>query len=116
MIFSKEFIAEKFQEKVGEIISQIFPFETNEKPGEVSSGKNMIISYYQYFDLKSEEIKDLKVKALNEINEVCFAEDNLGIYPNSEKINNCIQNIQTKHLGKVLDSRNLYFGNGNFYF
>lgn len=116
MIFNKEFVIEKFQEKVTNVVSQIFPFETNEKPGEVSSGRNLVQSYYQYFDLRSEEAKDLMLKARREINDVCFKDENLGVYPNSEKIQNCVHAVETKYMEKLLDNRNLYFGNGKYKF
>lgn len=113
MIFNKEFVVEKFHDKVNDVISYLFPFETRDKPGEISSGKNLVISYYQYFDLRSEEAKDLMFKARKEINDVCFKDENLGVYPNTEKINNCVHAVETKHMGKLYDNRNLYFGNCN---
>ncbi len=114
MIFNKEFVVDKFQDKITKVISQIFPFETNDQPGEISSGRNLVHSYYQYFDLRSEEAKDLMFKARNEINDVCFKDQNFGVYPNTQKIENCVHAIETKHMGKLLDNRNLYFGNCNY--
>ncbi len=116
MIFTKEFVVDKFVEKINNNLIQVFPFENSDKTGEISSGRNMIMSFFQHFDLKSEEVKDLMAKARKEINEVCLKEENLGIYPNTEKVNNCIKSIETKHLGKVYDNRNLYFGNGKKYY
>jgi len=121
MIFNKEFVVDKFHDKINELVTNIFPFETNDKPGEISSGKNMILSYYQYFDLKSEEAKDCMFKARKEINDVCFKDENLGVYPNTLKIENCIHAVEIQHLGKLYDNRNLYFGNSKknlvfFYF
>ena len=54
-------------------------------------------------------------KARKEIDTTCFKDENLGIYPNTEKINNCVHAIENKHMGKLYDNRNLYFGNGNFF-
>lgn len=111
MIFNKEFLVEKFEEKVNGIVAYIFPFETMDKPGEINAGKQIVMSYYQYFDLRSEEAKDLMVKARKEIDDVCFKEENLGIYPNTQKIENCIRAVEVKHMEKLYDNRNLYFGN-----
>ena len=115
MIFTKEFVVEKFQEKINDLILKNYPFQTNDVAGEVSSGKNMFISYYQYFDLKSEETKDLMLKSRREINEKCLTQENMGVYPNTEKIDNCIKSVENKFLGKLYDNRNLYFGNGKIF-
>ncbi len=112
MIFDKEFLVDKFSEKVDNDLYQIYPYDTLDKPGEVSSGRNMVSTYHQYFDLRSEEAKDRMFNARKEITNECFKEENLGIYPNQGKIDECIRRIEVKHFGKYLDNRNLYFGNG----
>jgi len=113
MIFNKEFVVNGFQEKIDNLLHKLSPFETHDKPGEISAGRNMLISYYQYFDLRSEETKDLMFKARKETLETCLKDDNLGVYPNTDKINICIQAVENKHIGKLYDNRNLYFGNCN---
>ena len=116
MLFSKEFLVQKFNEKINKEALSTHPFETHDQHGEISDGKASLISYHQYFDLRSEEAKDAMLKSRKESTETCFNDNDMGIYPNSEKIENCLENAKIKNFGKFVDNRILYFGNSRNYF
>ncbi len=113
MLFTKEFLVQKFNEKIDNQVQITYPFETNNQPREVSDGRAELITYNQYFDLKSEDAKQAMYKARKEALDTCFQEKDTGVYPNNDKIQSCIENTKIKNFGKFEEHRILYFGNGN---
>jgi hypothetical protein len=112
MIFNKEFITENFEEKVREMLHKAHPYQTLFKQGEKSPYETYIQNYFTFYDLESEKMKDKKYLANLEISENCYKPDYLDIYPNTSKINQCIKDIDAKHLGKYDLKRDVFFGNG----
>ena len=55
-------------------------------------------------------------KARKEAVDKCFEESDMGIYPNSEKIDNCVENARRKNLKTFDEHRILYFGNCNIFY
>lgn len=115
MLFTKEFLVQKFNEKMTRESYKLHPYESNNQPGEISDGQAEIISYNQYFDLRSEEAKDAMLKARKEALDTCFEEKDMGIYPNKEKVNRCLDNTKAKNFRKFDEHRILYFGNCNYF-
>jgi hypothetical protein len=116
MLFTKEFLVEKFEEKIDGEVLKSHPFITNDQPGEVSDGKAELMTYHQYFDLRSEDAKNAMYNARQEALNTCFEDKDMGVYPNSEKIKNCIENAKMKNFGKFEENRILYFANCKIFF
>jgi hypothetical protein len=112
MIFNKEFISQNFEEKVKAHVYQIHPFETHYNDKEKSPLEAYMQSYFTFFDIESDKMKEKRYQANVEITENCYKPEYLDVYPNSSKINQCIRDIEYKHLGKYNEKRDVFFGNG----
>jgi|LauGreDrversion4_2_1035121.scaffolds.fasta_scaffold457524_1 hypothetical protein len=116
MIFPKSFLAEQLESKVKRNYRSLQPFETVHDTYESKNPLEFVVSYYySTFDLKSNEMKDKVYNARKEIVDSCFNEADLGITPNSMKIQECIKRVNYKHYGSQLERREVYFGNSNLF-
>lgn len=111
MIFPKQLLNEQLELKFSKEFEGVHPFKTVYKDGEKSFYQLYIMNFHTFFDLKSNEMKNLMFNARKEINEKCFKEEHMDIYPNEKKIEQCIRNTELKYLGKHFNKRNVYFGN-----
>lgn len=116
MLFPKQLLADSLELKYNKEFRNVHPWETAYAEGDKSPFEQFIANFYTFFDLKSTELKSLKQKARLDAVDQCFDKIDLSSYPNEEKINSCIKNLENKHLGKYYDKRSVYFGNGNFYY
>ena len=111
MIFPKQFLAEAIDRKVQKTSQASHPWETIYKNGDKSPFELVLLNYYTFFDLKSQEMKDSVFASRNEISNTCFSDDVMDAFPNVEKIEECIKRVNDKHYGKQFDKRNVYYGN-----
>ena len=116
MIFPKQFLVESLDRRTKQSVHQIHPYETHFTEKDKSPAEIIMSNYYTFFDKKSEEMKDLMFQARNEIAEKCFTPDVMDVYPNSFKIEQCINNTEAKYIGKYYEKRNTFFGNSNHHF
>lgn len=112
MIFPKHVIAESLDFKLKKQFQEIHPWETAFKEGDKSPFEHYIMNFYTFFDLKSNPMKDLMYQARKEAVKDCFNKPDMSLYPNEEKIRNCVSNAANKRLEPYYNKRNLYFGNG----
>jgi hypothetical protein len=112
MIFNKQFIAQNFEEKIKKEFQKVHPWETTTQEGEKTPYELFLQNYYTFYDLESDKMKEKRYQTNLEITENCFKQDYLDVYPNEEKINQCIREVENKHLGKLLEKRDVFFGNG----
>src|SRR5690349_18378118 len=111
MIFTKQFLADAMEKKNEKAFIEIHPWETSFKNGDKSPFELILMNYFTFFDLKSNEIKNAFYNARKEIVSSCFNNDNMDVFPNGDKIEECIKRVNHKHYGKYFDNRNVYFGN-----
>ena len=111
MIFPKTFLAEAVSKKTSQAVHNAHPYETHYQNGDKSPAELISLNYITFFDLRSNELKDLVVQARRDIVNNCFKEENMGVFPNVDSIEDCIKRTNIKHYGKHLDRRNVYFGN-----
>jgi hypothetical protein len=114
MIFPKQYLLDSLDRRYKKNLHSIHPYETYFTDADKSPAEILIINYFTFFDKKSDEMKNLMLQARIEITEKCFTDDVMDVYPNSMKIDQCIKNIEVKHLGKYYDKRNIFFGNSNY--
>jgi hypothetical protein len=116
MIFPKSFLAEQLESKVQSNYRKLQPFQTvHDENGIKNPLEFVVMNYHTSFDLKSNEMKDKVYNARKEIVDTCFNEADLGLTPNSLKIQECIKRINYKHYGNLFERREVYFGNSKFY-
>lgn len=111
MIFTKQFLAESLDKKYKKTLQSHHPFKTQYNQDEKSPAEMLIMNYYTFFDLKSNETKELAYKSRKEIVDKCFREEVMDVYPNSGKIDECIKKTNYQHLGKYFNAREIFFGN-----
>jgi hypothetical protein len=115
MLFNKQFIAESFENKLKKHFYEVHPYKTVFKEGEKSNYELFIMNYFTFFDMESQNMKAKRAQVNQEIAANCFNDDVMDTYPNVLKIEQCIRNIEIKHLGKYYDKRDVFFGNGIYY-
>ena len=115
MLFPKQFIAENFELKLKKKFREVHPYKTFFKEEEKSNFELFLLNYYTFFDLESENMKEKKYQNNKKISETCFREDYIDVFPNVEKIEQCIRNTELSYLGKYNEKREEFFGNGKYY-
>ena len=112
MLFSKQFIAEKFDLMLNKKFYEIHPYKTYFKEGEKSNFELFLLNYYTFFDLESENMKNKKYESNKKISDNCFKDEFMDVFPYIEKIDQCITNTELSYLGKYNQKREEFFGNG----
>ena len=110
-MFPKQLLADSLELKYKREFNNVHPWETAYVEGDKTPFEQIIMNFYSFFDLKSQELKSLKQKVKFEAVDLCFNKIDLNSYPNEDKINHCIKNIENKYLGKFYNKRNIFFGN-----
>jgi hypothetical protein len=116
MIFPKQFLAEVLENKYKKNIYQSHPWESHFKGVDKSPAELIVSNYFTFFDQKSTEMKNLMYQARKEIVKKCFNKEVMDVYPNTDKINQCVHNTEVQFLGKHYDLRNVFFGNSKLNF
>jgi hypothetical protein len=111
MIFPKQYLAEALEKKYKNYFHHVHPYKTIYRDDEKNPYDIVIMNYYTFFDLKSNELKDLTMKSRKEIVDNCFNQDVMDTYPNTEKIEQCIKKINYKNYGKYFNAREVFYGN-----
>jgi hypothetical protein len=111
MIFPKQFLADALEKKNQKVFNQLHPWETRYNNGDKSPFELVLMNYFTFFDLKSNEVKNAFYNARKEIASSCFNSESMDVFPNTGLIEECIKRVNNKHYGKFLDKRNVYFGN-----
>jgi len=111
MIFPKQYLSDALDKKYKQTLYKNHPYQTHYKEDEKSPAELLIMNFFTFFDLRSNELKDLAYRSRIDIVNNCFNDDVMDIYPNTFKIEQCIKKTNFKYYGKYLNERQLFFGN-----